>query len=299
MIRPRRLIQLLFAAHLLWLLSAPFELPAQEEQEDPNATLIDMVRSDEAFTEPIEKIKVAAAEMGIVSAIHVELGDRVDPGQLMIEMDMSVLEASRRVVASKANSTARMKAAEVEYTIKRIRYEKLVLLVKDGAGSPEEVERARADAEVALRNVEAILEENNQFQLEVKQYEAQIERRRIRSPIKGQVVEITKRLGEHVSTNDPHLVTVVQLDTLRAIFHVPTLRAQQLHKNDFVEVVLTETNQHAVGSIEYVAPITQGDSGRVRVDVLINNRDGEFRSGVRCRLIGKIEQQTSLDPQQR
>ena len=210
---------LLMMMMMLLMLTVPCELSAQTDLDAQEAALNDFSRSDEAFTEPIEEIKVAAAEMGIVSAIHVELGDRVQAGQLLIEMDMSVLEASRRVAESKANSTARMKAAEVEYNIKRVRYEKLVELVKEGAGSPEEVERARADAEVALRNVEALLEENNHFQLEVQQYEAQIERRRIRSPINGQVVEIKKRLGEHVSTNDPHVVTVVQLETLRDFLH--------------------------------------------------------------------------------
>jgi RND family efflux transporter MFP subunit len=287
-------IQKLAAACLLLFLAAPVESSAQDWGAQ-DAALDDLSRIDEAITEPIEQINVAAADMGIVSAIHVELGDRVQAGQLMIEMDMSVLEASRRVAESKANSTARLKAAEVEYNIKRVRYEKLVELVKEGAGSPEEVERARADTEVALRNVEAILEDTNHFQLEVQQYEAQIERRRIRSPIDGQVVEIKKRLGEYVSTNDPHLVTVVQLDTLRAIFYVSTARARQFQKNDVVEIDLNETGQRAAGSIDYVAPITEGDSGRVRVDVLINNGTGEFRSGVRCRLVGKIEQRTSLE----
>ena len=61
-----------------------------------------------------------------------------------------------------------------------------------------------------------------------------------------------------------------------------------------MEIFLSETSQRTVGSVDYVAPITQGDSGRVRVDVLIKNGASDIRSGVRCRLMGKIEQQTSL-----
>ena len=281
------------------LLLTSLSVATAQQPWDHDAALLEMTRGDEAFTEPIEKISVAAAEMGIVSKIHVKLGDRVEPNQLLMEMDMKVLEASRRVVESKANSSARLKGAEVEYKIKRDRYEKLVKLEEDGAGSPEEVQRARADAEVALRNVEAILEENNQYELEVQQYEAQIELRRIRSPIKGQVVDIKKRLGEHVSTNDPHVVTVVEVDTLRTVFHVPTARAQDLKQHDRVEVLLTESGQKAVGVVEYVAPITQADSGLVRVDVLINNEAGDYRSGVRCRLLDKVNQSASFHRPQR
>ncbi len=248
---------------------------------------------DDAFTEPIEEIKVATAEMGIVKKIHVKKGDTVGPNDLLIELDMSVLEATRRIAESKANNKARIKAAEIEFQIKNTRYEKLVSLVRDGAGSPEEGERALADTQVAKQNIEALLEEAEQHRLEVQQYEAQMERRRIRSPIHGQVVEIRKKVGEHISNNDPHIVTVVRFDTLRAIFHIATAKAIKMQKGDIVEVVVPETNQRTRAEVEFVAPITQADSGRVRVDVTIDNQTHEFRSGVRCRLVGGIVRATS------
>jgi len=272
---------------LLVFLICPVGWPIGGAQQPSNLdqNILKLDGGDEAFTEPIEEIKVAAADMGIVAKIHVNLGDTVSPHDLLVELDQSVLEATRQIAESKANNKARIKAAEVEYQIKQARYEKLVQLVRDGAGSPEEVERAKADAEVAQQEIQALREQAEQYRLEVRQYEAQIEQRRIRSPIRGQVVEIRKKVGEFVSANDPHLVSVVQIDTLRAIFFVPTQKAMQLQKEETVEVLFEETNQRTRAKVEFVAPITQADSGRVRVDVLIDNRTGEFRSGVRCRLV--------------
>lgn len=267
---------------------------AQEEFQFSSDDSAALVINDETFTEPIEEIKVAAAEMGIVDKIHVKLGDQVEKGDLLVEMDMKVIEATRKVAASKASSTARLNASRVELEIKKTRYEKLVALVKEGAGSPEEVQRAFADVKVAQQNVEAILEENEQFKLEVEKYEAQKERRRTRSPIRGKIVDVRKQTGEFVSTNEPHIITVVQLEVLRATFHITTSKAKQLQKNDIVEVRLTETDETARATVEYVSPITKADSGRVRVDVLIDNQGGDYRSGVRCQLVGKTERQASL-----
>ncbi len=249
---------------------------------------------NEAFTEPVEDIKVAAAEMGIVKVVHVSQGDLVAEGDLLMEMDMEVIEATRQVAESKANNVARLKAAEVELTSKNTRYEKLIELVREGAGSPEEVERARADSEVAQHNVDAIREETARYALEVRQYETQMERRRVRSPINGVVTELTKKPGEFISTNEPHVATVVRLDTLRARFHIPTERAVQIKQGDSVDV-LFRNGMRTTAIVEYVSPVTRADSGRVELNVLIENGRGDHRSGISCRLLDDSVRQSSLD----
>ena len=132
--------------------------------------------------------------------------------------------------------------------------------------------------------MQAILEEIDQYKLEMSQLDAQLERRRIRSPIRGVVVELLKKPGEHVSSSDPHVATVVQLETLRVIFHLPTSQAVKLRTGSQVGIILPETGQKAFANVEYISPITSADSGRVRVDVLIDNRKNRFRSGIRCQI---------------
>ena len=254
-----------------------------------------LTAGDEAFTEPIETIKIASAESGIVGKVKIKRGDVVSAEDLLFELDMSVLEASKRLASAKANSKARLKAAKVEFEAKTKRLKKLILLREDGAGSVQEVEKAKTDAEVSRQSVEAIIEENEQAALETKRIESQMELRRIRTPIRGIVIDIRKKEGEYVSSSDPHLATIVQLETLRVVFYLPTSRVSRIKQGDYAELLLTETKQHAKGLVEYVAPITNADSGRVRVEVLIPNEAGEYRSGVRCRVLDVFAQQSMLD----
>ena len=240
---------------------------------------------DEAFIEPIETIKVAAGESGIVAAVLPELGDTVKQGQLMIEMDQRVLQARLDVAAAKASSNARRVSAEVELKAKTDRFEKVEALLRNDAGSPGEVEKARSEMEVARQTVAQIENEIEQFQLEVKQIEAEIELRKIRSPIDGVVVDVRHQPGEYISVSDPHIVTIVRLETLQAVFYLPTSAAKKMNAGDTVELLLTETGATAAAMIRYVAPITNADSGRVRVDVEIDNAEGTLRSGVRCVIV--------------
>ncbi len=270
-------------------------LQALDDESRPDALdLSHRSAGTEAFTEPYETIKLASADAGIVDQVKVKLGDTVQQGELLFELDMSVLEASRRLAQAKAQSTARLKAAEAEYESKTKRYQQLIDLLKENAGSPEEVERAKTQSEIARQGVEAILEETEQFVLETKRIESQIERRRARSPINGVVIEIRKKPGEYVSSNDPQLATIVQLNLLRVVFHLPTESAVRIHRGDAVRVLLTETNQMADARVEYVAPTTSADSGRVRLEVRIDNQQRQYRSGVRCRFMETTTQEALL-----
>lgn len=278
-----------------------FELPSPKRTQS-NQTSYGALRSrnlrlpsrlkpvgDEAFTEPIETIKLAAPELGIVSKVNIKRGDIVKTQDLLVELDMSVLEASKRLAMAKANTKARLRAAEVEFESKTKSYNKRVRLLADNAGSPEEVDKAKTEVDIAQQNIEAIVEENEQYVLETKRIESQMEQRRIRSPIDGVVIDILRKPGEYVSNSDPHIATVVQLDTLRVVFHLPTAQARKIKSGDTAKLLLTETDQQAQGVVEYVAPVTSADSGRVRVEVLIENSNHKYRSGVRCRIVETIK----------
>ena len=269
---------------------------ARESQRPSNRVnkLRSLSSADEAFTESYQKILVASADDGIVSRVKVKRGDIVAVSDLLFELDMSVLEASRRLSRAKANMKAKLRSAEVQFATNTKRFEQKVELLNENAGSPEEVQRAKTEAEISKQNVEAILEEAEQFRLETQRIESQMEQKRVRSPINGVVTDVRKKVGEYVSINDPHVVTIEQLDSLRVVFYLPTERAIKIKIGDTADILLTDEQQHAKAIVEYVAPVTNADSGRVRVEVAIENELGQFRSGVRCRMLETFSQQSAF-----
>jgi multidrug efflux pump subunit AcrA (membrane-fusion protein) len=76
----------------------------------------------------------------------------------------------------------------------------------------------------------------------------------------------------------------MQLDPLRITFSVPNSHAQSLRLGQSVALALPESKRRAIGQVEFVSPVTDAESGTVRVKVLLKNSEGQYRSGVRCEI---------------
>ena len=237
-----------------------------------------------AFTEPFQEIEVAASDSAAIQNVHVKLGDKVRKNDLLVTLDISVLNASRNMVKAKSEATATVRSLQIEHQLKKTRYEKLRELVKNGAGSPEEVSRAKADEQIALEKVNVAREEVRINELELKRIDAEIERRRVRTPINGVVMHLERKIGESVSPNNPLLAIIFQLDKIRTTFYVATADATKLQLNQELPIYLVDQKISEIGIVEYVSPDTKADSGRVRVDIIIDNKKGTVRSGLSARL---------------
>ncbi|MCA9264176.1 MAG: efflux RND transporter periplasmic adaptor subunit, partial [Planctomycetales bacterium] len=177
----------------------------------------------------------------------------------------------------------RREAAEAEVALQKRRVEKLEKLRREGHSTQEETERAQADYAIAVSQLRAVNEELGRKQLEVAQIQAQIDRRHIAAPMDGIVTELLKEPGESVSANESHVATVVQLELLRVKFYISTQDAQQLRQGSSVNLLLIETGQEVEGTTEYICPITDAESGTVRVEFVLENARGDYRSGLRCK----------------
>lgn len=241
----------------------------------------------EGFTEPSQTIDVAAAENGIVQEVRVELGQAVKKGEVLGTLDDDVLKATLEIAQLKANSTAAIDAAKAELEIKEQRLNALSEINRTSGGSREEFSRAKADAELGRAKLKSAQETLAADRLEVKRIEAQLLRRTIRSPIDGVITEIHREPGEFLSITEPKVFTVVRLDRLRAKFYIPAENAHRFSKGHRLKVAGQSDEKPLTGEVDFVSPVTHAESGLVRIDVTLDNRDGRLRSGQRLTLIGE------------
>ena len=114
---------------------------------------------------------------------------------------------------------------------------------------------------------------------------AQLEQRRIVSPIAGIVTQIYKDEGEFVSPSDPVVVKIVQLDPLLVVFLVPVVEARELAAEASVKVRIDSAEQPVEGVVEFVSPTADAQSGTTRVRVRIANPGEKIPSGANCHLL--------------
>jgi RND family efflux transporter MFP subunit len=240
--------------------------------------------SVDGFTEPFRKIELAPAEPGTLDYLSVKEGDTVQKGQLLGALECDILHVSLEIAEAARQFKGRLDSAVAEQGLRENRLAKLEALRLRGHASQEEVDRARTDLAVAEATVRTAKEQHVVDELEAKKIGAMIERRMLRSPLDGIVTAVHKEEREFVSTSAPTVLTLVQLDPLRVTFNVPTGYATALHVGQSLPLSFLDSERNVVGKVEFVSPITEAESGTVRVKVLLDNSQGTYRCGVRCSL---------------
>ncbi|TWU36176.1 efflux RND transporter periplasmic adaptor subunit [Novipirellula artificiosorum] len=237
----------------------------------------------EGFTEPYRRIAVPASEIGVISEIAVVEGDEVLQSQLLARLNDTVLVASLEVARASKDAMGTRRGAEAEVRVREKQLASYRELQENGNASRRELDRSETEYQQAIARLQAIDEELEVRRLEYERVKAQVQRRRIESPISGVVVEVAKEAGEFVSPTDPIVLQVVQLDQLKAIFSVPLSLIRYVREGAEVTLQTGRENRDTQGIVEFVSPVADAESGSVRVKIRIPNLQRSIQSGIAVR----------------
>ena len=167
--------------------------------------------------QPLDYVDVGAQVSGQLKKIHVEVGSLVQQGDLLAEIDPTVLLAN--VDASRAglrNLQANLLVREAALVLARDQHQRQKNLMAEDATTTE----ALRTAENNLRSAEAQLAAQKasieQTQSTLRASEANLNYARIYAPISGAVVSVTARQGQTLNANQsaPIIMRVANLATM-------------------------------------------------------------------------------------
>ncbi|KIN90904.1 efflux transporter, RND family, MFP subunit [Thauera sp. SWB20] len=167
--------------------------------------------------QPRDYVDVGAQVSGQLRKIHVEVGDTVEAGQLLAEIDPTVYRA--RVDASRAqlkNLRAQLKDREAQLALAQIQQRRQRALMAEDATTKESLQTAEASAMSAEAQLEALRAQIEQIESTLRADEANLQYARILSPMAGTVVSITARQGQTLNTNQqaPVVMRIADLSTM-------------------------------------------------------------------------------------
>jgi membrane fusion protein (multidrug efflux system) len=203
---------------------------------------------------PYKEVTVSAAVQGILATVNVKEGDAVTADALL------------------ASLIDRVEAAEVKRFAKVLEQKEFAAqgasnLYRDKVVSEGEAIEKRIDRDIA------------KLQHEIAQ--EQLERRKIRSPISGLVVEKKKEAGEAVDVNEP-VFRLVDISRVYLQVFIEATAALKLTHGQPVTVRFPEYNDTKwAATVDFINPSIDGASGLVRVKVLIDNPDRKLIAGMR------------------
>jgi len=227
-------------AGLVFMITRPEDKPTPPSVEVKRRDLEHVVLASGTL-EAFRQVNVGAQATGQLKSLKVELGDRVQSGQLVAEIDdrsqqTALLTAKADLATRKAAQLSRqatLKRAELSYARQR-------RMAANEATARADLEQAEADLAVARAEVESATAEISKAQAEVSRAEVDLGYTRIVSPIDGVVVAVVTKEGQTVSVAQmaPTIIKVAQTEKM-------TVKAEISE----ADVVLVEPGQKLYFSI--------------------------------------------------
>ncbi|MCA9192204.1 MAG: efflux RND transporter periplasmic adaptor subunit [Planctomycetales bacterium] len=237
----------------------------------------------DGLLEPWRESDVSCVELGLLASIDVQIGDQVEVGQVLARLESSAIKMQLEVAETQAHFEGRLDTARAETELYRRRLDAFEKAREKGAGSPLELERARADLEIAEGRLQSEEEDHEIQKLQVERLKLQLQQRTIVAPISGIVTRFHRQIGEYIAPNTPEVVRISDVSKLRTTFFLDETELTGLQRNGSVQVQLSN-GKSVQAIIEHIAPVADVASGLIEVKVLVDNSAGEIL-GSRCKLL--------------
>lgn len=264
-------------------------------------------------TRPYREVMARSQVEGQVIRLGVDVGDRVQLGQLLAEIDAVVLKnavfaaeaelAARRnevIQAQAAVNRARTAVEEARLTLQQAESDarRLETLLRDGAVSAQAAEQARTTAQTArqvLRSREAevvtaqqgvaVAQGRVQAQTAfVQQARARLNQALLRSPLNGVVLERLTEVGNLLQPGGD-VLRLGDIRQLKVVVAVSERELARLAPGQRATVTFDAVpNRTYEGRITRISPAA-ADARLIPVEVVIDNGDERLGSGLLARVV--------------
>lgn len=175
-----------------------------------------------------------------IKAIHARAGDRVEVGQLLVELDNQDLIARQNMWQQQVRSF------EVRLEQARPHFERVKQLYDEGVSSKADLDRATADYQTALAQLAGAKASSSEAKTAVGFSQ-------IKAPISGRIID---RLAEPGSVASPGmgLLSIYNPITLRVEANVRESLALELNIGDQIEAEIPSAEKKLVTIIEEIIP---------------------------------------------
>ena len=167
--------------------------------------------------QPRRYVDVGAQASGQIRQIHVEAGDPVQEGQLLVEIDPSTqkakLDASRYAIE---NLKAQLQEQKAQHALARQKYQRQQRLAAGNATREEDVQTAKAELSATQARVDMFQAQILQAQASLRSDEAELGYTRIYAPMDGTVVAVDARVGQTLNAQQqtPLILRIAKLSPM-------------------------------------------------------------------------------------
>lgn len=219
--------------------------------------------------------------MGYVNKVHVNVGDKVKKGQLLVSINNTDLQAKQGQV------NAGITEATVAYTNAKKDYDRFQSLFADNSASQKELDDRTANFEMAKARLESAKQMKNEIN-------AQFAYSNITAPFSGTVTSKSIETGDMANPGVP-LISIETPGDFEVMAMVPETEISQIKKDAEVSVLVKSINQTLKGKVVEVSTSAKNTGGQYLVKIDLDKTDANILSGMFVSVQFPVEKQSATE----
>ena len=220
---------------------------------------------------PWRVVMIQAETGGRVIAVHAEAGDARKAGELLLEIDATRIEASRRLAQA---GVRQARVAQKRARRERERFRRLAEQQAVARQRLDELQDAVEQANAAVESARA----------QVALVERQLLDTKVMAPFDGVVTDRTVELGALVGPGVP-VMTLQEVDRLKATAAFPADALRNVHVGAPVRVAVPAAGLEGLeGTVHRIADTADPRTRRIPIEVLLPRTTDSLRPGLSARI---------------
>jgi RND family efflux transporter MFP subunit len=237
----------------------------------------------ECLITPKTSAALATPVEGVVAKVHVDRGDFVEPGQVLVELEADVERANLELARARAKMISEIERSQVRLDFAQRAQDRNQELFDTHVIADSQLDESRSTLDLARSGLKAANEAHELAQLELARAEAALELRRIKSPVKGVVVQRFLSEGEYAESRE--IIRVAEIDPLYVEVFAPVEMLGRIEPGSAATVI---PEVEGLGPFEakvaIVDRVVEGASGTFGVRLELPNPEHRITAGLKCRV---------------
>ena len=246
--------------------------------------------------EPSQVVEVRAAVEGLVEKVHVERGDAVRAGQVLVELESGLEEANATLARFRAGMQGAVRTGESRLEYASLKAQRSSQLHQERFVSAETRDEALTELKLAEAQLLEIRDNQQLNELEYRLAREQLRMRTVVAPIDGIVVERLTQPGELADNRDMRrpILKLANVSMLHVEVLLPLEAYRQVQPGTRAIVVPEEPvgGRHDA-TVKVVDRVVDTASGTFGVRLELPNPAHEIPAGVKCRVSFEPDTQKS------
>jgi len=217
--------------------------------------------------------------MGFVKKVHVNVGDKVKKGQILVSINNSDLEAK------KAQVNAGIAQAQAAFNNAEKNYNRFKNLMASNSISQKEMDDMTVNFEMAKAGLESAKQMKNEIN-------AQFTYSNITAPFSGVITSENIDNGDMANPGMP-LISLESPKEFQVIAMVPESEISKIKKGSEVKVLVKSINKTLKGRVSEVSSSAKNTGGQFLVKITLAKTDASILSGMFATVQFPVERKTS------